>query len=162
MDKIENEIIVFTDGSYSKNGKSSRAGYGIYFINGELNNVSRPFIKKPITSQRAELYAIYKSLNMIMTCLKDTKKIIIYSDSEYSIKSMTIWIKKWENNLWKTSSGEKVKNLDIIQGIDKLMKKFDGIIIFNHIKAHTLKQDIISKSNEVADKLAKAGSKINV
>lgn len=148
-------IEVFTDGSYMRN--DNIAGYGIYFPNGEIPNVSKPFIHKPITSQRAELYAIYKAI-LIITNVLTVDKIIIYSDSEYSIKSLTIWIKKWKTNNWKSSTGEPVKNVDIIKKIDNCINDFDGVVKFIHINSHTGKTDRLSLANHEADILARNGA----
>ncbi len=110
---MSKDIIVYTDGSCIK-GKKTLCGYGIYFPNKELNNVSRPFKYTPLTNQRSELYAIYKALKLITTYIKDFKTIYIYSDSDYSIKSLTIWINNWKKNNWKTASNKPVLNQDII------------------------------------------------
>lgn len=151
------EIIVFTDGSYFiDNNKIKKSGYGIYFPNGELENISKPFTHKPLTNQRAELYAIYKAIYYTTKLKPD--KIKIYTDSEYSIKSLTIWIKKWKNSGWKTSNGTLVKNTDIIKKIDNLINKFNGIIEFQHVYSHTLKKDNLTIWNNEADKLAKMGA----
>jgi ribonuclease HI len=151
------EIIVFTDGSFIKTRYGSIGGYGVYFPNKDLPDVSEPFYYKPITNQRTELYAIYKAIKLV-TKLLYFSKIHIYTDSEYSIKSLTLWIDKWEKNNWKTSNNKPVKNLDIILKINYFLKKYKNKIFFYHVMSHTGKQDFISKSNEVVDKLAKNGA----
>ncbi len=148
---------MFTDGSCSKNGFNIICGYGVYFPNNEVENISRPFLHKPYTNQRSELYAIYKGIQHVKNQYK-FKKLIIYSDSEYSINSMTKWIQGWKKNGWKTANKKPVLNLDIIQKIDKYMQKYDGKIFFKHVKAHTGKQDELSIGNDKADELAKAGA----
>lgn len=153
------EIIVFTDGSYIKNKSSGleKSGYGIYFPNGELPNISRSFTHVPLTNQRAELYAIYKAIYYITTKLS-VKKIKIYTDSEYSLKSLTIWIKNWKKNNWKTATGQQVKNTDIILNVDKLISDFRGKIEFYHVNSHTGNTDDFSLWNDAVDKLAKEGA----
>ena len=47
-----NKIIVFTDGSFMKNKVGLLCGYGIYFPNGEFNNVGEKCTIKPLTNQR--------------------------------------------------------------------------------------------------------------
>ena len=154
------EIIVFTDGSYSKKNNKILCGYGVYFPNKEIPNISAPLTTKPLTSQRAELYAIYAALKAIEKYMLEIKnygkKIIIYSDSQYSIKSLTIWIKKWKNNNWKSTTGKNVKNTDIIRAIDDCLGKKN--VIFKHVRSHTEKTDFNSKGNEYADILAKTGA----
>lgn len=149
------QIIVFTDGSHIKG--TNKCGYGIYFPNKELPNVSRSFDHPPITHQRAELYAIFKAIYYITKKLT-VNKIIIYTDSKYSMDSLTVWIKKWKKNNWKTVTGSPVKNVDIIREIDNQISNFKGKIEFIHVSAHTNKQDFLSISNHMADVLAKAGA----
>jgi ribonuclease HI len=156
---MSKSIRIFTDGSFKKlKNKKTLSGYGIYFPDGELDNVSRPFIHKPLTNQRAELYAILKSLRNIEKNKLKLDEIHIYTDSEYSIKSLTVWYKTWEKNEWKNSKNEPVMNQDIIRPIIKLIKKFPGNVKFTHVNSHTGKQDFESLSNEMADKLANEGA----
>jgi len=56
------KIIAFTDGSCCKKKFSTACGYGVYFPNKELANISRPLTLFPLTNQRAELCAIYKCI----------------------------------------------------------------------------------------------------
>jgi len=154
------EITVFTDGSCLKSKRGIYAGYGVYFPNGEISNISKPFLKKPITNQRAELYAIKIALEYI-TELLDFSFINIYTDSEYSIKSLTQWIFKWEKNGWKTAAKKPVKNLDLIKPIYQIIKKYKGRINFIHVRSHTGKKDYLSVGNSEADELAVAGAKLS-
>ena len=150
------EVIIFTDGSFVAATKA--CGYGVLFPNGEFSNISRRFKLEPKTNQRAELYAIYKA---IKTVYKNSKNKIlnikIYTDSEYSIKSLTVWIKTWKKNNWKSSGGKDVMNQDLIKMIDSIMGKHKGHIEFKHVRAHTGKKDFESINNDIVDKLAKDG-----
>lgn len=154
-------IIVYTDGSCIKNNKKPIAGYGIYFPNKEFKNISKPFVHKPITNQRAELYAIYKALKIITQNDIQFDNIYVYTDSMYSIDSITKWIKGWKKNGWITANKEKVKNRDIIKAIDKIMISYENKIKFFHVKSHTGKQDEKSLGNQYADELAIKGSLMN-
>jgi len=154
-------ISAFTDGSCTGNGTlSACGGYGIHFSNNEFDDISEPFLIKPITNQRTELYAIYVCLKMILESDKIYDKINIYTDSNYSLRSVTIWIKNWKKNGWKVSNGNDVKNLDIIKPIDELLvNKRDKIIDFIHIKAHSKDlSDWRKMGNYVADELACKGT----
>jgi ribonuclease HI len=154
------EIIVFTDGSCIKSKIDTQCGIGIHFPNGEFQDVSKSFIKEPKTNQRAELYAIYKAIKTISRT-NNNLDIKIYTDSEYSIKSLTIWITNWKKNNWIASTGKPVMNQDIIKKIDKLMEEHNGQIKFKHVKSHTGKTDYESIHNDIVDKLAKNGTKVN-
>jgi len=160
---MNSEIIVFTDGSLirkkNKDGSGEKllAGYAIYFPNGELPNISRPFKFGKKTNQRTELFAIYVALIVINKNLK-YDKIKIYTDSEYSIKSLTKWVFDWEKNGWKTSSGKSVENLDIIKPIHNILNKIRNKVTFIHVRSHTGSQDPISISNNIVDVSARKGA----
>ena len=158
-------IDIYTDGSLKRTKKGVLCGYGIYFPNKELKNVSAPFINDNITNNRAELHAIYQAiLRVIKNYTFDN--INIYTDSEYATKSLTIWIKAWKKNDWKNSKKIPVENQDIIKKIDKYREKYNNKININWVRAHTGKQDIASRCNAFADKLASDGAdkmkKINI
>lgn len=162
MNKDEKNIknvIIFTDGSCSKKkGVTPKCGYGVYFPNKELKNISKPFTVGELTNQRAELYAIYKAIKK--TCKHiNFDYINIYTDSEYSIKSLTVWIEKWKQNNWKTSDRGIVANQDLIKKIDKYIQTNKGKIFFHHVKSHTGESDFYSRGNEKADRLATDGAR---
>jgi ribonuclease HI len=158
---MEREIKIFTDGSYVK--ATQACGYGVLFPNKEYENISKPFTIEPKTNQRAELYAIYKGIKTVYKDLKtkDEKvNITIYTDSEYSIKSLTIWIINWKKNNWKAKTGKDVLNQDLIIKLDKLIDKFKskfGLIKFIHVRSHTGRKDFESINNDLVDVLAKNG-----
>ena len=156
-------LIAFTDGSFKKIKKEncvlSLGGIGIHYPQGQIEDIGLPFGIKPITNQRTELYAIFLAIKQLSKYYDKTKIIKIYSDSEYSIKCVTQWIKTWKRNGWKTSKNEPVKNLDIIKPIDDLCQQYT--VSFEHIRSHTNKQDKQSLANEKADKLATLGRNKN-
>jgi ribonuclease HI len=167
---MKKEIKIFTDGSFVK--ATNACGYGVLFPNNEYPNISKKFKIEPLTNQRAELYAIYKGIKTVYNNLKndndvndvndvnnDTINIIIYTDSEYSIKSLTLWIKTWKKNNWKASTGKDVMNQDLIIKLDKLIEKYKkfGNISFIHVRSHTGRKDFESINNDLVDDLAKKG-----
>jgi ribonuclease HI len=152
-------ITVFTDGScITENNVCKYAGYGIYYPNGELENVSSPFTVGSKTNQRAELYAIYIAIKTAFNNLQ-VASMTIYTDSEYSIKSLTTWIHKWAKNSWKKADKKPVKNKDILEPLYGLVVEYGEKIRFIHVKAHTKKQDILSQGNAMADALAQRAAK---
>lgn len=148
-------ISIYTDGSYKKKGKTILCGYGIYFPNKEYKNISRKFSHEPITNNRAELYAILKSI-IIANIINKTKRvnsISIYSDSEYSVKTINIWFKKW-----LLEGRTDYLNKDIIDEIMENKRLSPFVINIIHVNSHTGKQDVHSINNDHADKLAKEGA----
>lgn len=163
-DMTKDNIIIFTDGSCKNNGQlNAKAGYGIYFPNNELENISETFTLTPITNQRAELYAIYQAIKLTLEKYQ-CNNITLYTDSLYSINCLTIWIKKWMTNNWKTYSGKPVKNSDIILMISLYLNdiKYKDKIHFIHVKSHTNNTDFKSIGNINADKLAIEGANKNI
>lgn len=154
----QKEMHIYTDGSCINNGKKyARAGIGVYFGENDPRNVSEKFTDTP-TNQRAELYAIIKAIRLI----KDDEfknKIIIHTDSMYSINCVTKWCKGWIKNGWKTKNKKNVKNANLIKQLYNLVKKNN--IYLNHIRAHTGKIDVHSIGNDFADKLANKGAATN-
>jgi ribonuclease HI len=152
------KILIYTDGSCLGNGhKDARGGIGIYFPNGEYPNVSERFTNRP-TNQRCELTAIYKSILICYDDLSSGSKISIYTDSEYSIKCLKEYCKKWSVNGWVKADKSPVENIDIIEPLYNLYTKFWRTIQLEHVRAHTGKNDSHSKNNEYVDTLAKKGA----
>jgi ribonuclease HI len=157
---IGSTLEIYTDGSLVKKGGNTYCGYGIYFPNQEYKSISRKFTHEPITNNRAELYAILKSivlaniinLKRIENNQPEIKLVNIYSDSEYSVKTFNEWLPKWK----KTS--KKYKNSDIINEIEEHISIAPFKVIMKHVRAHTGKTDIHSISNNIVDELAKKGA----
>jgi ribonuclease HI len=152
-------INVYTDGSLKRTSKGNSCGYGIYFPGRELKNVSAPFTIGNITNNRAELHAIHQALIRIVK--NYTFDLInIYTDSEYAQKSLTIWINCWKKNNWTNAKKKPVENQDIIKKIDKYLQKYQGKINIQWVRAHSGDNNIHSKNNAKADKLANKGADI--
>lgn len=148
-------IDVYTDGSCKQTKQGSACGYGIYFPDKQLKNVAAPYTKGELTNNRAELHAIYQAIIRIIK--NYTFDLInIYTDSDYSQKSLTLWIDRWKKNDWRKSNNKPVENQDIIKKIDKYLQKYSGKINIQWVKAHTGQQD----NNSKADKLANKGSEL--
>ena len=145
--------VIYTDGSCKNNGskkKTVRSGVGVHFRSNnpiQIDDVSMRFPLDNPTNNRAELYAI---LVAIKRCLDTgiTKKVVIYTDSGYSLKCITEWYPQW---IEQVTLKDK-KNLDILPTIHQLTKEVD--VIFRHIRAHTGLTDEHSLGNERADHLA--------
>jgi ribonuclease HI len=84
------------------------------------------------TISRMELTAIIKGLEAIPD---PVAKIVIVSDSLYAVMSIMVWINYWKGSNWRTASGGKVKNMDLMKRLYELKNKF--MIRAFHIKSHT-------------------------
>lgn len=141
LDDDNKTIKIFTDGGCVNNGRiGSRAAYSVYFPT--FNHLDETILlQENPTNQRAELSAILHAFEIIQDNINlfNNNKIIIYTDSSYSIKCITEWTKTWKHNGWKTANGKDVKNREIIQSISNIIENLaDKIKIqFKHVFSHT-------------------------
>ena len=155
-DAIET-INIYIDGSCIHNGSPNAiAGYGIYFkADDERNEYARVVGKQ--TNNTGELTAFIRAVEKMNDELikkPPTKKINIYTDSEYVIKCATTHGDKLFKNDWKTAEGKVPPNLQLIQRIREIYKPYKKHITLQHIKAHTGLNDEHSIGNAEADRLA--------
>lgn len=140
-------INLYTDGACRGNGKeNARAAIGIVL---KIGIEEAYFYKEVInfeenTNNKAEIYAIIKGLELLSKKHKpnsnfEKDKLIIYSDSNYTIQGITNWINGWRANGWITSSRTPVKNVELWKKLDyeleKINKNYD--IEFVKVKGHS-------------------------
>ena len=134
-------IKIYTDGSCIENpGNGGWAA--IIFIDNKKVVISGN--KKNTTNNQMELKATIEALKKVPT----GQEIQIFTDSKYVKQGITEWIEKWIQNNWKTSSKQKVKNIELWKELNEISKKHK--VEWNWVKAHA--GDII---NEEVDVLAK-------
>jgi ribonuclease HI len=141
VEKQQSILHIFTDGACSDNGKrSAKAGYGVHVYGKPEYDISlRLLPNDQQTNNRAELYAIQSALDLIdrfdSEWFKAYTEIYIWSDSEYSIHSLTKWAKGWKSNNWKKKDGGLVQNIDIIRPIfDRLLRM--PRVSLHHVRGH--------------------------
>lgn len=138
-------MIIYTDGSCKSNGKeNSSGGYGIVVCND--NNILIDCYQHKednTTNNRQELKAI-------LYCLIKYGKInpTVYSDSAYSINTLTNWMYGWAKNGWIKSDNKIPENLDLIKGFFEIQNPNNKITLIK-VKGHN---GVLG--NELADKLA--------
>ena len=140
-------IKIYTDGSCIENpGKGGWAA--IIFMNDEKIAITGN--KKNTTNNQMELMAAIEALKKIPT----GQKVQVYTDSKYLKMGITEWIDKWLQNNWKTSSKQKVKNLELWTELNEISKKHK--IEWFWVKGHA--GNLI---NEEVDALAKKAANLN-
>lgn len=170
-------IHIFIDGSARNNGKwNSTGASSAYFGKNDPRNISEIFMLTPITNNRTELYAIIKAITQYITSIdyesnmsKGIKhKLIICSDSLYTINSVSKWIYGWKKRDWKTANGKDVKNRELIEWIYNLIDKTKRVldIEFKHVRGHkdppkdkSSYEYYLWEGNYYADKMARETSK---
>jgi len=138
MDKVD----IYTDGACLGNPGPGGWAFIIKYRNGNIKEFSGS--EKYTTNNKMELTAAIKAIKYFK------KKIIIniYTDSKYLKDGITIWIKKWKLNGWKTSNKKNVKNSDLWKLLEEKIQNHE--IHWMWVKGHN--ENIF---NEKADMLAK-------
>ena len=148
---------IYTDGSYIGNKKMG--GMGLYFPNGEYPNLSIGYPKillVPPNSQRCEMMAISYAL-IIHSQLFSSNLCTIYTDSEYTINSLTRYCDIWIKNGWRKTNGESVKNIDLLKPMH-YMYSTNANVNLQFVRAHTGLLDRHSLNNNIADAFARKGA----
>lgn len=138
-------IIVSTDGSCLRN-----PGGAIGWAWVEHEGASASGGAASGTNQSAELLAILEAVR----AHPGSEPLLVESDSRYAIKCASEWITGWRTNGWRTSSGEAVKNGELIRAIDKAITQRGGPVRFRWVRGH-----IGNYFNELADSLAGAAAR---
>ena len=142
------EITIYTDGACI--GNPGPGGWAAIII---MDNKKFELFggEKLTTNNRMELTAAIKALEY---CAKQERKqlslkqIKIYTDSTYLKEGITVWIKNWEKNNWKTADKQNVKNVDLWKKLKELTIKRKVIWVW--VKGHSN-----NTMNDLADRLAK-------
>ena len=153
------ELIVFTDGACSNNGKaSSAAAWAMIWPYHPEFDASGLVPHPPApTNNRAELLAIVKAMQCARDMIDPTgeKPLDIFSDSLLAVNTMMSWMPTWKKRGWRKSDNQPVANLDLLQQLDILMQHRPFTRI-THVKAHTRQTDWKSIQNDRVDKAARS------
>ena len=98
------------------------------------------------TNNRMELTAVIRALE----ALKRPVQARIYTDSQYVRKGILEWMPNWKARGWKTADRQPVKNQDLWQELDALVKKH--VLEWHWVKGHSG-----NPGNERVDALANRG-----
>jgi ribonuclease HI len=141
---MNKRIYVTTDGSAiaNENGGYDSASSFVIFDNTKIiKEETNLHIRH--TNNYAEMYAIYKSTKFLLESnLQDYDEIIIVTDSELCLNSLTVWMKGWlkkaTNEKLVNSKGELVKNQELIKSafINILMINPTVPVRIYHINSH--------------------------
>ena len=137
---MDNNVQLYTDGACK--GNPGIGGWGVLIETGNHSNELKGF-QLDTTNNQMELMAVIKGLEAIE---KNTSLEII-TDSQYVMNGMKQWIINWKKNGWKTASKKPVKNKELWQKLDGLVK--DYTIHWKWVKGHSG-----HPGNERADQLA--------
>ncbi|KAK7202848.1 ribonuclease H-like domain-containing protein [Myxozyma melibiosi] len=157
--KIKDCVEVFADGSLIRKGTAGTsqhsAGVGIYFGPGDPRNRAISIQgKETISSNQVEMLAIYHALQVT----SKQKNIVIYSDSATALENILKMTKEYISNKFKFPEKSKHVDRDYLEQVfgELEMRWQHGKSVFLvKVKGHAR-----IEGNEMADKLAKIGSKL--
>ena len=146
-------IKVWTDGSCLGNGTSNaKSAIGIYYGDSDSRNYSSPLTCVRHTNNRAELIAVMYAIVIDF----NKHPLMIHTDSEYSVRCITSYSKKWIQNGWVTAKGTGVESVDVIQFILEAISVRTTLGLTTelvHVKGHST-----DAGNNAADLLARSGA----
>jgi ribonuclease HI len=110
------EIVAYTDGGWRRT-----AGIGAWaFVLIERasgRSLERAEAVAQTTSNRMELRAVIEALSALR---RAEARVLVLSDSKYTIDCGSRWIPSWKHSGWKRKDGE-LKNVDLLQELDRKM-----------------------------------------
>jgi len=136
-------IMFFTDGSTKKNGEIS--GIGIVAVN-QLDLNSRKFFNFSMNTYGNNFFAELFAIAICILIADNIEYCEIWTDSESSIQALNLNCS--ERQWTRTPLSEWIKPLSTILRYNKNIK-------LNYVRAHTEQYDFYSKSNSIADNLAR-------
>lgn len=123
-------ITIYTDGS--SRGNPGPGGWAGILAN-ENQVIEIGGREEHTTNNRMELTAAIRSLEFAINNFQFSK-IKIHTDSEYVMKGITLWIKRWQAKGWKTAGKKPVLNQDLWQEL--LMATEDKKIEWRYVAGH--------------------------
>jgi ribonuclease HI len=138
----DKEIVIFTDGS--SRGNPGRGGYGVVAIypnaHGEMQVDELGGREDLTTNNRMELKAVIEGIKNFVGYYSSTEireyTFNFYVDSKYVLQGATAWIYGWKKNNWVTAGKEEVKNRDLWEEFDTLVRTHGIRSKWNLIEGH--------------------------
>ena len=138
-------VTIYTDGACS--GNPGPGGWGALLIwRGVEKELSGG--EAHTTNNRMEMLAAIRALQS----LKRPVPVILITDSTYLKDGITKWMAGWKKNGWKTAAKKPVKNQDLWQELDAVLKYCQ--VEWRWVKGHAGHPE-----NERVDQLAREAAK---
>jgi ribonuclease HI len=141
-------IEIYTDGAVS--GNPGPGGAAFIVVRDDENIFEKAFSFSHTTNNFCELFSVSEAIRYLINT--NTPQGTIFSDSKYVVDGINKWLPGWENNDWRSSSGNRIKNMELWQNISIYWKVITSIcdISIHYVKGHSG-----NKWNNIADKLAR-------
>ena len=143
---LKKSVTIYTDGACL--GNPGPGGYAAILIYGEIRKEITGGFRKS-TNNRMELMAAIFGLQ----ALKEECQVILWSDSEYLVSSMSLGRAKcWRARNWRRTNKEMAANVDLWEQILALCDRHE--VQFEWVKGHSG-----NRENELCDMLAVQAAK---
>ena len=142
----EDKIIIYTDGA--ARGNPGKAGWGAVFIlDKKVFEIGGR--EKHATNNQMELTAVIEALKYLKKNpqVRPVGNIEIFSDSQYVILGITIWIQNWIKKNWRNSAKKPVINRELWEELYELSQEIKPK--WTYVEGHNG-----NKWNERADEIA--------
>jgi ribonuclease HI len=149
-------IRVFTDGACMKNGQAgAAASWACWFPEHQKYSKAEKVPDTDLqTNQRGELMGISQAVEISLCSFNPAETDLhIFTDSMYSKNCLTLWLPSWIAKNWRNTQGAPVAHRDLIEKTAMNLSKFKSFTI-SHVRAHTGKEDDLSRNNDIVDKMA--------
>lgn len=154
VEVLPGEAVIWTDGACS--GNPGPGGWAAIVIPEEgAKPVELSGGEKLTTNNRMELSAALNGLRS----LPDGSTVVVVTDSQLMLNSMTKWLPGWKKKGWKTASGTPVKNQDLIVALEAETHRL-GKVRWHWVRGHQTGAGFDYKAlNDRADQLAVAAAR---
>jgi ribonuclease HI len=141
------DVEIFSDGACRGNPGQAGSGLAVY-RKGILSELWYGLYASIGTNNTAELLALHHALLTAKDELLKGSTVVIRSDSQYAIKSITEWAPAWARAMWMNGSTPR-KNAEIIKPMYELYQELKRQLTIHHVRGHHGIQ-----GNELADRMA--------
>jgi ribonuclease HI len=137
---VSENVDIYTDGACR--GNPGPGGWGALLLSGEHER-ELSGAEVATTNNRMELTAVIRALE----ALKRPMQGRVYTDSQYVRRGVLEWLPQWKARGWKTADKQPVKNQDLWETLDELVKRHE-------LEWHWVKGHSGNAGNERVDQLA--------
>jgi len=151
--------MIFSDGGSFNNGKKdpNKPAFGSMATIVTKNNEEiyrHNKAKKDVTNNYCELKAGLKGLDYLDELSNGKKLVILVSDSQYYIRSISEWMIGYIRRGWKNNEGKPVSNKELLQKFNTYMHNSSFDILTCWVRGHEDDRDTIwNRMNVECDKL---------
>ena len=135
------EIHIYTDGACL--GNPGPGGWGVVMLAPDETE-EWSGAEAATTNNRMELLGAIMGLEKAR---RHRCPLHLYTDSQYVKQGITLWIRQWKRNGWRTAKRQEVKNQD-------LWRRLDALNAENRVEWHWVKAHANNAHNNRADALA--------